>query len=233
MYIRKLSNKTINKINLKYGLNFLEDFERLFLDNNWTQALIAKKYNLSREYIRQLFDMIYKTSYQPLKEKKIISYRTIKHKNKIIEYEKKIIKALASIPILDNCSKNNLKINILKKFTNPHMNSNGNKSISFIINNHNIKLCILKIPHAHWSVLNGIQTGSKTLYYQSTPFLTYPRSAFDFIIFYFDNNFYIVPSQVVPKHVYIRAIPYRRSAFGKSRKLNPILAYKNRWDLLN
>lgn len=66
----KTNNKKIQRLKLRYGQSLFDDLESVRSTHFYNLSSVARKYGISREYVRQIYKMLYKEGFTKKKRQK-------------------------------------------------------------------------------------------------------------------------------------------------------------------
>lgn len=220
----------------RYGPNIIKDLNLLTSKPFLTLQDIAKKYGISREYMRVIFNKFHGMKYTVfLKEKLLIRQQERDNMKCVIHpNEKQIVYDQTA----DNIKKNiESQVELLKKCKELHL------EVKFEKNKHNKKAS----PYTVF-IINGKRVLAKSaanISQDKTRYLSYyhinwgrnKRQNFDFTICYIQpiKTFYIIPKDFLPessKSIYIRNGEPRRILKKQRNVAEEIEQYREAWHLL-
>ncbi len=225
---------TRSKTVLKYGEEIIGDLKDLVDDHHLTLIEVGNKYGISRERIRQIFELLYGFKYSVVVSKKIETKKRIAYKEriekrnptyKVENYKKNSYThrgAESEKRVYDICASLNYEIKPFEE----------SGAIDLIINGYKVE-----IKSAHKTCLTS--PGAKT------PLFHFARrecqEIADFIICHAvpPNRFFIFPNYIFPKggHLYLPSVKTREWFSGKSHNVkvsrtSKYYDYEEAWHLL-
>ena len=214
-----------------HGDELIADLKMLVDDNNITLEAIAQKYNLTRERIRQMFELFYGFKYTVVKNIK-------RDKNKRRKYELRMAKRNPEYKINNYPNKDSLiykgalaekKVFDICATLGYEIKPSENFAIDLIINGYKVEVksayvgCFTtrtrKSPQYHFQILKS-------------------QISADFIVCYAvpPNNFFVIPISEWPKgrHLYIPSIKTTEWNTGRAKRISTSKYYDflEAWHLL-
>lgn len=216
----------------KYGIEMIYDLSKLKMDFNVTLQQVGDRYNVTREYVRQIYYKYFNEPYTQAKHRLSKNHKTFKEINrkKNLLPLNKLIKcklngtqykgAISELAVFDKCRDLGYSCSLYK-----------NRKIDFIINGYRVDVKSLVAAHKTSS-----HSLSSYYHFHATD---YQRKNCDFIIAHIPKNniYYIIPSNIIKergKHIYLRKEDHHQHRWNNAfPQIRPYEEYRDAWCLLN